>query len=209
VSDDDEDGPLQGIAEDGLGQLVPFGGVVAKWVGPNVRAEWRRLRSTALRAAEEASGLSREDLAEQIAQDPRLVPLLTRLLYAAGQNGHDPTLRAMGAALGDAVRDRDRVDECDVILTALADLNAAHVLVLRRLAEEPPQPSSDGPGSWGPQSLLDNVTLPASIVPLCSAALISRGLVVSPSGGYGTSFHVTDLGRTVLAVLDQWRDVGR
>src|SRR5688572_11370444 len=43
------------------------------------------------------------------------------LLYAAGMNGHDSTLRAMGGALGYAVRDRESVDECEIILGALAD----------------------------------------------------------------------------------------
>jgi|NGEPerStandDraft_6_1074524.scaffolds.fasta_scaffold129346_1 hypothetical protein len=184
--------------------LIPGGGPLAKRVSGSVVAECRRNKSTALRAARESSGLGREDLAERIEQCPRLVPLLTRLLYAAAMNGHDPILRAMGAAFGDAARHRDQVDECEVILTALADINAAHVEVLRRLAMEPPRASSDGAGSWGPSNLPAHVNLPASIVPLCVGGLISRGLVTSPSGGYGTSYHVTPLGRTVLDVLDQW-----
>lgn len=45
-----------------------------------VIAEHKRNRSRALRAAELMSGLSREELAETIAENPRLVPLLTRVL---------------------------------------------------------------------------------------------------------------------------------
>src|SRR3954447_61548 len=93
---------LAGLA----GIALPGVGTASQWMARKIHEEWARHRSTALRAAERTSGLSREDLAETVSADPRLVPLVTRLLYAAGMNGHDGTLRAMGAAFGDAVRDR-------------------------------------------------------------------------------------------------------
>lgn len=66
--------------------------------------------------------MSREDLAEAIGENPQFVPLATRLLYAAGLNGHDETLRAMGTALGEALLNPNRLIDCELILTALADL---------------------------------------------------------------------------------------
>lgn len=73
---------------------------MGKRLARSVTAEWRRNTSNALRAAEAASGRSREDFAEWIKEDVRAIPLYLKVLWAAGMNGHDQTLRAMGAVLG-------------------------------------------------------------------------------------------------------------
>src|SRR5215203_6198735 len=113
---------------------VPGAGVVAQPFFRKVREEWTRQRSVALRAAVASSGLgSLEDLMEKITEDPRLIPPVTRLLYAAGMNGHDRTLKAMGAALGRAVREPDAMAECELILTAIADLTQDHARTLQLL----------------------------------------------------------------------------
>lgn len=53
------------------------------------------------------SGLgSTEDLAAAIADRPQMIPLLTRVLFAAGMNGYDEVLEVLGAAVGTAVEMR-------------------------------------------------------------------------------------------------------
>jgi hypothetical protein len=149
--------------------------------------------STALRAAERVSGQTRKQLGEAIAEDPQLIPLATRVLYAAGMNGHDQTLAAMGRALGDAVRDRERIDEMELILTALADLGPAHVRLLQALAV---------PGAWVSPVSVPETDLPPRVRDLCLATLISRGLVANSSGpAYRVRYDATELGRTLLDVL--------
>lgn len=209
---DDLAGDLGGLAG------VPLLGTGAKLVARALRTEWTRNRSVALRAAEETSGLTREDLCEQISEDPNLVPLLTRLLHAAGQNGHDRTLRAMGLAFGDAIRDRGRIDECEAILTSLADLGSTHVQVLELLAQSPPIEPDRESRFWSRDEIGSAAQLPASLVLLVPAALISRGLVEQPAleeidggsvisayTGNDVRLEITDLGRLVLEVIQHWK----
>ena len=83
----------------GVGPLLA---PLAKRAFKSIREEWARNSSKALRAAERISGMSREELSDRISDDPRLIPLVTRVLYAAGMTGQDTILRALGTALGDA-----------------------------------------------------------------------------------------------------------
>jgi hypothetical protein len=166
--------------------------------------------STALRAAEATSGLSREDLAERIAEDPRLLPLVTRLLYVAGMNGHDGTLGAMGAVFGETVRNPNTVDEAELLLTALADLNDTHARVLRVMTELPPPLAGSTAGwSWG--TIAEPSGLSVRIVGLCIATLIARGLVrthgLFPGGG--TTYLPTELGEAVIEALREHAGNGR
>lgn len=183
--------------------LMPFGGPLAKRVMAGLRAEWERNRSVALRAALEESGLSREDFVEAMEADTRLFSLTTRLLYAAGMNGHDATLKALGTVLGEAVRAPDSFEECEIILTSLADLNPTHVLTLRALAEDPPPNTS-----WSQAGLVEHSGLQPSRVALAIPALVSRGLAALGNAFLGGDLpiSVTDLGRRVLEVVDRWAE---
>lgn len=100
----------------GADALVPGAGPVLRRGLRAVSQEWSRNHSMALEAAEDASGLTREQLADLLAEDAAFVPLSVRLLYAAGINGYEPTLRAVGAIFGQAAAEPSRVDECAVIL---------------------------------------------------------------------------------------------
>ncbi len=186
--------------------LLPGIGPLVRHLLRGVRAEWERIGSVALFAAEAVSGLSREELAEALRSDPRLHPLLTRLLFAAGTNGHDAVLGAMGTALGHAVAEPARLDECDLILTALADLNAAHVTLLRLLTTQPDRaPEGGDKWFWTPKKLLETAAFPAQVGPLVLAALISRGLAEIPPMRFGGPVHITALGRLLLDVVDEWK----
>jgi hypothetical protein len=176
----------------------PAAGVFTRRSMVKIREEHERRVSLALRAAERIAGLTREELGDAIGEDPELVPLVTRILYAAGMNGYDRTLEAMGRALGDAVRDRDRIDEVDLILTALADLTAAHVSVLQALARFSTE-NADAPHHL---YVREESVLSSRVVELCLAGLVSRGLVDGTTGlDAVTEYEISELGRTLLAVL--------
>jgi len=189
-----------------VGAGIPGAGLVAQPLFRKVREEWTRHRSTALRAAVSTSGLTLNDLRERITEDPRLIPLVTRLLYAAGMNGHDRTLKAMGAAFGRATREPDAMAECELILTAIADLTGDHARTLQLLTTEPPEFSGTAL-VWTPELLQRRSALSSRTTMLCLAALVARGLVDSTSGFGGvTVCRVTSLGYEVLQVLREYAD---
>lgn len=191
---------LPDIAGSVADSLLPGGGPLAKWFIDNIVAERNRRTSLALKTAEHYSGMSREDLAERIAEDATLHPLWLRILHAAGMLGHDDTLQAMGCALSDAITHPEKVDECQLILTALTDLGPTHTSLLKLLSTEGPLRGEAN--VWTPEALADASELPASIVPLVQAALVGRGLALIQAGGYGgPTVKLTELGETVLVVF--------
>lgn len=194
----------------GAVSLIPFFGPVA---GPvlarcsrRVRQEHQRNASVALRAAEDLTGRRREEIAEAVADDPYLVPLFIRVLYAAGINGHDATLRALGYAFGDAVLDRSRIAEADLILAALVDLGEPHIRMLRYLAVAASFTTAAQLAGLGPdaQPALPGGGLPESTGILALAGLLSRGLVeaASTAGGDG-AYKITPVGQLIVQVLNQ------
>ena len=118
----------------GVVEWIPIAGnilaVPAKHLSKKIREECARNSSKALRAAERASGFSREDLADHISENPRLIPLVIRVLYTAGMTGQDAILRALGTALGDAGRDPVKIDEAELLLIGMANLRAHHIAIL-------------------------------------------------------------------------------
>lgn len=206
MPEEESDHPADEVTEALLG-LVPYGGAV---LGPLGRRVSRRIRegrarrmSRALAAAERMADMSREEIGNAIADDPDLVPLVVRLLYASGMNGCDETLDAMGAALGGAIRDRDRVDEAAIVLGAIDGLQAEHSAVLRTLASPPPQTETGGTGVWWPSAVMTHVDLPERVTTLCVAHLVARGLVRTESRWGGHSYELTELGAALLGLLEE------
>jgi len=187
------------------GVAVPGSGPALQLLAQKIRQERERSASTALTRAEQITGLTREELADEIARDPRLVPLAARLLHAAGMNGHDRTLQAMGAALGAAVNRRESLDECELILTALGDLTDSHAAVLAVMAQEVPgEPDAERRSRWSREELTEACGLGDRVVTICAAALVARGLARMPGAilGGGDHYQLTELGRLVLDVLN-------
>jgi hypothetical protein len=200
---------VQGAVEAGVDAALPgFGwlfGLFAKWGFEGLSQEWARLASTALKAAERRSHRSREDIADLIKEDPRLVPLVIRVLFTAGMNGDEEALKAMGAALGEALRDRSRIDEADLLLRSVADLRGEHLLVLKYLSSLPPHdPEERDKGDRMVAKIAEEVGLTEGFTNICAAALVSRGLVISGSTlGLQPFFYMTDLGQILLDVLGE------
>lgn len=122
---------VEDLAGDAVAALIPMGNILGKPLARSVTAEWRRNTSRALRVAEASSGLSREDFAEWIKADVRGIPLYLKVLWAAGMNGHDQTLRAMGAVFGSAAKatargDDEAFEEAELALRAMSDLTPRH-----------------------------------------------------------------------------------
>jgi hypothetical protein len=206
--------PVNEAAEDtgeALVGLIPFVGPLIAPLGKRlaraVAREHRLNVSIALKAAERESGMSREDLAEAIADNPRLVPLLTRLLNCAGMNGQDQTLRLMGAALGNAAQSPERIDEADLILRVLEGLTSQHFALLRVIATPAPQLTDVGGAlGWFSANLADVTGLSSDVLNICLDGLIGAGLIRLQEIMGGNTYAATATGHTVLQLLDRLTD---
>jgi hypothetical protein len=176
-----------------------------------------------------ACGLSREDLEDLLAEHPETVPLLVQVLYAAGMNGHDETLRAMGASLGLAAHAAehgqfDALSDIESALRAMRDFDARHFTVLRDLIEHPLGHDAAGVPEYEPLTVghvaartgIAERSVAVSALHLAGAGLVAEvpALTIdadesqgSPSVyvqefGSGRAYTPTDLGRAVLAAAD-------
>jgi hypothetical protein len=155
--------------------------------------------------------MTREDLAESLAADPKLMPLYVRVLYAAGMNGSDEVLLAMGKLLGVAAdaasrQDTGQVDEAELVMKALQDLGTHHFVLLAALATER-SPLEADEDTGGPPYLPEAMKqlfprLRSEIVDLCLLNLASSGLAGTERLWGGDAYRVTDLGRAVLRAAE-------
>ncbi len=183
---------------------IPGVGVFTERGFRKVREEHEGRRSVALAAAERVSGMTREEIGERISDNPQLLSLVTRVLHAAGMNGHDGTLRAMGAALGHAAADPGAAEEAELVLTVLSDLTEHHAHVLLLLGSDPPALSGTAL-VWTMHLLETSANLPTRVTSLLVATLVARGLADATTGfGGGNVYSITPLGRDVLAVLREY-----
>lgn len=199
AKDDNLPGSLVG---DALGELMPFGATVGKRMAGAVRREWARLTSQALAAAEDSSGLTREDFESWIESDPKAVPLYMKVLWAAGMNGHDQTLRAMGAVLGEAARasaqSRDEaLERAELALQAMSGLGPLHFQVLSVLADSVVIPAKNLT-QFTPDYVSDKARMSESLASQCMLNLANSGLTELTSVMGGNAFPLTDLGHAVL-----------
>lgn len=189
------------------GSIVPGSGPITRRLLQTVKGEWSRNRSTALRMAEEISGRSREDLAEEVVRRPELVPLVTRLLYEAGMTGHDQMLKTMGAAFGRSIAEPEQFDECEAILIGVALLRPEDVQVLRSLggrrvlSGQPPegQPSE----VYYTTDIAEEAGLDVRLVAMSLTRLSNAGFLSASHGvfGGGSSYERNDLGVALHELL--------
>lgn len=168
------------------------------------KAERARRHSLAIHTAVRAAGAaSAEDLAEAIAADPRLIPLTTRVLHAAGMSGYDDILGGLAQCLGAAVADRARVDEIDLILTTLERLSLHHVIALRAIKHQARQiPDHYLLG----ELLRASKPLTERMLRTALAGVVASGLVESVGTiDGGTRYRMTEYGWDVLDVIDAYR----
>jgi hypothetical protein len=168
-----------------------------------IRQEWARNTSEALRAAERISGRSREELTDCISENPRLISLAVRVLYAAGMTGQDAILRALGTTLGDAVRDPEKIDEAELLLIGMTNLRRYHIAILEIMAKLPLPANPNKVTYWTPENLASESTYSLYLVNICVAGLVQSGLISQVGDAYGVCYEISDLGRTALEVLDE------
>lgn len=201
------------VAQDVTGLLGPIGSSVGKRMYQAVAAEWQRNRSMALRAAEAATGLTREQIEEWAEEEPRAIPLYLKVLWAAGMNGHDDTLRAMGTVLGAAARataagDEEGFEIAELALRAMGDLTPRHFRVLAIAAEGVITYREAGEQSLEDLTLDDvaaRLSLPSEVVQQCLLNLAGAGLVGTTSVWAGTAYPISELGRAVVHAAEAVR----
>ena len=178
-------------AEDALALLgFPMSATLVTF-GRLVVGEHGRRVSKALAAAESLTGLSREELADWVTATPESVPLLVRILQAAGNNGNDRTLEMLGEALGRAHQHpRQRARE-ELIALAIDGLTQEHLDVLSACG-------ADALPTTEVVKLLDG-RVSATVVPMALSQMVPRGLFISPYGRYGGGeyWELSELGVAV------------
>ena len=214
MPDDDLLPELAGAAVDSLpgGALL---GVLLDRATRAVQSEWRRNLSVSIRIATTHAGMDRADLDELLEREPRLVPLFVRVLYAAGMNGCDKTLKLLGGFLGEALADTSQIDDVSLMLSAVENMTEHHVKVLEivegPLGDHAGIPSSQG-SHWTTGVLTQVSGMRAELVLVAMQGLVNAGFVSDGGidGGTaafddlstgGTILEITELGRTVLEVL--------
>lgn len=184
-----EEPPLSLVAEI-TDRLTGFSGL-----GPLVRAvqdERSRRISLALKAAEQASNRSREDLETWAQSTPETLSLTVRVLLAAGSSGNDDTLRILGGLLAEAADYPERSSEQEIIVAALDGLTREQLIVLSSVPNEVGEQVSDVE-----LKVAGRVT--ASLIEPVLVGLFVRGLTASPYGGWGdTTWKLSPLGRSIL-----------
>jgi hypothetical protein len=203
-----DDNLADSLAGDGLGALLPFGNTIGERVFGAVRREYARNTSRALKAATASSGLSREDFEEWLEREPRAIPLFMKVLWAAGMNGHDATLRAMGAVLGHAAKATtvggsagdEAMQRAELALQAMSDLGPLHFRVLAVLDESVVvvMEDSDNFIQFTPGYVSEKAGLSEPLTSQCLLNLATSGLTELTSVYDGNAFPLTDLGRAVL-----------
>ena len=181
------------VAEDLLSMLgVPLGGTLSSF-GRLVIAERERCTSVALGAAESMTGLQREELQDWISAKPEVVPIVIRVLHAAGNSGNDRTLRALGQALGRVYQEPAQRGRQELIVMALEGLTEEHLEVLAVSTQDRQTPELIA------EQLAGRVE--PELVPMALTSMMPRGLYSNPYGGYGggENWALSTLG---LAVRD-------
>lgn len=165
--------------------------------------------------ATQRAGISREDLAERLERDPQLVPLFVRVLYAAGMNGHDRTLRLLGGFLGDALSDVSQVDDVSLMLAAVENLSEHHIKVLELAASSLSSHDSIAgvqARHWTTGLMIQVAGMRPELTLVACQGLLNAGFVSDggiDGGGAtyadleagGTILQITELGETVLCLL--------
>jgi hypothetical protein len=108
--------------------LDPFAN---RWV-QRAAEEWTRKSEIVAEAALDASGLDEsEEFCERLFGEPDLIALAQKIIWAASISGNDRKLRTLGAFLGGAVAGRgQRLNETQLLISALADIEEPHAVVL-------------------------------------------------------------------------------
>lgn len=177
------------------GAALPGVGLLGRKVAELVVEEHSQRVSKALKAAERVSGRTREELDDLILANPETVPMLVKLLSAAGKNGHDRILQAMGAAYARAVINPAALQHEELILMSIESLEDVHIILLAVIESLESAVST--------QDLARESGIPEELVRLAGTGLSNAALVETPYGriGGGEWFEISATGRLVLKAV--------
>jgi hypothetical protein len=183
----------------------------------SARAELARTRSVAIRAAEDLTGRTREELGEIVASNPHLVPIAVRVLWQAGMTGQDEVLEALGAVFGNAATHPEKADEAEILLLGIEAIRRQHIALLRVMAGparwksgdpepyaglQPSEVTALGEAErWNIEALPEASGDSEDQAALAATGLANAGFARAPSVYGGTGYQVTEMGRTLLDVL--------
>lgn len=192
------------VVSEVVGAILPGTGALTKRATEAVQREWRRNHSVALRAAERVSGMSREELDDTLLSSRTALPLYTYVLWAAGQNGHDQTLRAMGAVLGTAAQsvrndNLDSLADAEDTLRAMSSFTTRHFEVLHYLLRAQQEPNGPDNGTrFSLAAVAAGTGIAEDAVLRISLRLESAGVTREIRGVLmGPIWRPTDLGHAV------------
>lgn len=194
-----------------LGSVVPGpAGVAIEHLSGRAAAEIRRARSHALRVASELSGLTREELAARIEQDPQLVAMGVRFLYECGMNAHEEILGLLASAYGSALHNPDHADELELIQMGIERLRPQHIRVLEVLEKPTPEDLTktplEGENVWSDGSIAEALTWSDGQAYAAATGLINAGFARAETVWQGAlGVRLTPLGEALLDVLRTYR----
>jgi hypothetical protein len=134
--------------------LVGGSAPVVKFVQQLWAQAGKRRGDRASRALERAAGIMDvgiDIIAERSAAHDGRLELLARILEAAARSSMEEKIDVLGQVLADGLRDDSHLDEARLLASMIDDLEAPHVMVLKRIAEQPVPPKSMWTNEVGPR----------------------------------------------------------
>jgi hypothetical protein len=172
-----------------------------------VDEELRRKTTVIAETAVRTSGIyDPEEFCEALTSTPEMIGLTQKILFAATVTGNQTKLRALGAILGTAVgRRHNQLDETNLLIDALTDLEAPHVVVMNVIAEPawaPPKYDNTKPG-WLALEVQNEVAIEPDLVLAILSMLTRHGLAKSTQVLDGeTRYELTTFGNALAAQMN-------
>ena len=158
---------------------IPTGAL--ELLGRAALKERARRVSVALKAAEDLTGRTREELSAWAENTPGSLSLTIRVLFAAGNSGNDAVLQMLGAALGRAHSTNSASGEHELLVSAIDGLTREQLIVLAACDTEP-RPMNEVVNRCEGK-------LSSELVEMATMSLVSRGMFDNPFGRYGGAFY--------------------
>jgi hypothetical protein len=172
--------------------------------------------SRALEIAAHQANVELDELRRRLTADPRRLQLTAAALSAAAATALDAKIRVLGRALatGAIATDDATVDEQQLLVAAMADLEAPHVRVLNQLSIQHagywgPKTLTGQAHGWSPHDLATQVPGIAAVLQPILTVLAGHGLIMDTgvgtwgySAGESQRWVLTDYGKRCLAELE-------
>ncbi|GAA0631917.1 hypothetical protein GCM10009547_39700 [Sporichthya brevicatena] len=154
--------------------------------------------------------MSREDIEANLDQNPQLLTLTNRVLWAAGHSGQDRVLRILAGFLADAIRQPSLADEVTALMGSLESLSEHHIRVLELCSTPAPDAAANEPNPlaryWNEKQILEHAGFRSELVAVALRGLAGAGLLDDRKNDTWDSvltpmFQVTEMGNAVLDAL--------